>query len=344
VRLAIVMAATVAGAALFAALHPAPRDAYEAAATLVIPVQDSDAAEVAPRTLQAAELIRQPSIVGQALERAFQGSEPGRVLSGMDVEPRPRAGIVRFSVRAATARNATLLAEELARVTVEALQRGRSTGERFGLRIVGDFEVGTDRWGPTGTGDGLAAVGLVPGGRYGGSALRALCDVTAGCGVARVIQGRFQRGRPVTLTAWVRGRQPSRVLLALGSGRTNDRGGTTAAVGREWRRLEVRWVPAQDESLASLALNNAGPGLSDVDLDGVLLVTDGDRLSEAQEQRLFAERGHAYATPPRIVGSRTGRTVRWAAIGAVAGLVVGVASMVAWTLAGRRRESLSAQR
>jgi hypothetical protein len=130
----------------------------------------------------------------------------------------------------------------------------------------------------------------------------------------------------------------------LGSGRTNDRAGTTAAVDREWQRLEVRWIPARDESVVSLAVNNAGPGLSDVDIDGVLLLTDGDRLSETQEQRLFAERGHAYATPARIVGSRTGRTVRWAAIGAAAGLVVGLASVFAWTLARRRRESLSARR
>jgi hypothetical protein len=342
VRLAIVMAATVAGAALFAALHPAPRDAYEAAATLVIPVRGSATAEVAPRTLQAAELVRQPSVVGQALERALQGSEPGKVLRGMEVEPRPAAGIVRFSVRAATADNATRLAEELARVTVETLQRGRSTGERFGLRILGDFETGNDGWASTGTGDGLAAVGLVPGGRYGGSALRALCDVTAGCGAARVIEGRFLQGQPVTLTAWVRGRQPSRVLLALGSARSKDRATTTASVDREWKRLELRWIPARDERRIAVAVNNAGPGLSDVDIDGVLLLADGDRLSDAQERRLFAERGYAYATPARIVGSRTGRTLRWAAIGAAAGLAVGLAAVGAWTFALRRRERLTA--
>jgi hypothetical protein len=332
----------VAGAALFAALHPAPRDAYEAAATLVIPVRGSAAADVAPRTLQAAELVSQPSIVGEALERALQGSEPGRVLRGLDVESRPAAGIVRFSVRAATAENATRLAEALARVTVEALQRGRSTGERFGLRILGDFETGTDGWASTGTGDGLAAMGLVPGGKYGGSALRALCDVAAGCGAARVIHGRFRQGQAVTLTAWVRGRQPSRVLLALGSTGATDRAITRATVDRNWQRLEVRWVPMRDESRIFLAVNNAGPGLSDVDIDGVLLLAEGDRLSDAQEQRLFAERGYAYATQARIVGSRTGRTVRWAAIGAAAGLAVGLAAVGAWTLAVRRRERLTA--
>jgi hypothetical protein len=336
------MAATVASAALFAALHPAPRDAYEAAGTLVIPVSARGTPELKSRTLQAAELLRQPSIVSQALERALQGSEPAAALRGLEVEPRPEAGIVRFSVRAASAITAARLAEELGRVAVEALQRGRATGERFGLRIVGDFETDRDRWGPTGVGAGIAAAGLVPTGRYGGGALRALCRVAAGCGVARVIEGSFPRGRPVTMSAWIRGRQPSRVLVALGSAtRGDDRTKEEAVVGRAWRRIVVHWTPARDESLASLTVSNAGPGLSDVDVDGVLLLSGAEALSEADERRLFAERGFAYATPVRVVGSRTGRTLRWAALGAGAGLVVGLAGVVGWTLAARRRDSVS---
>jgi hypothetical protein len=157
-----------------------------------------------------------------------------------------------------------------------------------------------------------------------------------------VIQGRFRQGQPVTLTAWVRGRQPSHVLLALGSTSATDRAITRATVDRSWQRLEARWIPARDESRIFLAVNNAGPGLSDVDIDGVLLLAEGERLSAAQEQRLFAERGYAYATPARIVGSRTGRTLRWAAIGTAAGLAVGLAAVGAWTFARRRRERLTA--
>ena len=343
VRLALVIAAIVAGAAIFAALHPAPRDAYEAAGTIVIP-PGSSSAELRARTLQAAELMGQPNVVGESLERALQGSEPDEALRGLEVEPSPQTGLVRYSVRSATAETASRLAEALGRVTVESLQRGRPTGERFGLRIVGDFEVDANGWTPAGSEQGIARVGLVPGGRYGGSALRALCDVAAGCGAARVLEGRFPEGRALTLSAWVRGRQPSRVLLALGSATRSDRELVEASVGSEWKRLVVRWRPRQDESRIALGVNNAGPGLSDVDIDGVVIVTDGAPLDVAAERRVFAERGYAYATAVRIVGSRTGRTVRWAALGAGAGLLVGLAAAAAWTLASRRTRGVASER
>jgi hypothetical protein len=330
----------VAGAALFSALHPAPRDAYEAAGTIVIPA-GREAPQVEVRTRQAAELLRQPNVVGEALERALQASEPERALRGLSVEPRPDAGVVRFSVRAATAATATRLAEELGRVAVQALQRGHATGERFGLRVAGDFEVDLNGWGPTGQDEGLARVGLVPGGRYGGGALRFLCEAAEGCGVARVIEGRFPAGRPVSLSAWVRGRRPSNVLLALGSADRNDRELREAFVDESWRRLAVSWTPREAESRISLAVANAGPGLADADVDGVILVDEGAPLTEAAERRLFAERGFAYATGVRIVSSRTGSTLSWAAIGAVVGLLVGLAGVLGWTLARGRARRLS---
>jgi hypothetical protein len=330
------MAACVAGAAFFAAQHPAPRDAYKAAGTIVIPIKGEATAGATARTLQAAELLRQPYVVSEALARAQQGSEPEGVLRELDVGAKPSAGIVGFSVRAATAATAGNLAEALGRVVVGLLQLGQATGDRFGLRIVGDFEVDAEGWGATGPEDGVGLVGVFPNGRYGGSSLRALCETAEGCGAARVIEGRFPKGRPVTVTAWIRGRRPSRVLLVLGDVTGRALRDTRADVGDEWRRFAVVWTPERNERRISLQVVNGGAGPSDVMIDGVLLVTGSDAVTEGRESRIFAERGYAYTSPIRIVGSRTGSTLEWALIGAGVGLLVGLAGLGAAMLARRR--------
>jgi hypothetical protein len=340
VRLAIVMAASVAGAAVFAATHPAPRDAYEAAGAIVIPSKDGAISERVSLTRQAAELLRQPGVVSEALDRASQGSEPGSVLQRLDVKSRPEAGIVGFSVRASTRVTARTLAESLGRVVVQVIQLGQSSGELFGLRIVGDFEVGTDGWGATGPENGLGAVGIVSHGRYGGNALRVRCEVAAGCGASRVMRGQFRAGRVVTTSIWLRGRRTSSVLIVLGSASTREHADERAKVGRRWRRFVVRWTPIRNESRIAIQVVNAGPRSSDVELDGALLFTERGVLTQARERTLFAERRHAYVAPVRIVASRTGRTLTWALIGACAGLLIGLAAVSAWTFALRRHKKL----
>lgn len=339
-RLAVVLAAAVAGAALLAGLNPAPRDAYVAAGALVVVADPGAPAATSAQTLQAAEVLTLPAVVAEAAERSLLVGDGEGVRRRLDVVPRPEAGVVRYSVRGATPETAVRLGEALGRVAAEVLRVGRPPGDRFGLRVVGDFELDADGWRPAGSEAGLALVGVVPEGRYGGSALRVQCDVAAGCGAARTLEGRFSAGRPLRLSAWVRGRQPSRVLVSLGSADRVDRMSAETLVGRGWRRLAVTWRPRRDENRISLSITNPGPSSADVDIDGVVLVIERALLSGSEERRLFAARDRVYAASVRIVGVKTGPTFTWAVRGGAAGLLVGLAAVAAWTAAvGRRRRA-----
>jgi hypothetical protein len=244
-------------------------------------------------------------------------------------------------VRAATREAAGTLAGELTRAALETLQRGQPSDSTFGARIVGDFEFDNDSWAATGVGTGVAETGRVPAGRYGGGALRALCRVTTGCGVARVIEGIYPARRRVTMTLWLRGLRPSLLLLRLGAADADDDSRKQVSVGSAWQRVVVRWRPKYDRRRVALAVNNAGPGSSDVDLDGVLLLTGTGPLTVGRERRMFTEHNYAYAAPVRVVTSRTGSTLRWAAVGAGIGLAVSFVGVSAATLA-RSRKGLSA--
>lgn len=332
---ALVLCTTILGATFLAGLHPAPKNAFEASGTLVVPAESPG---VEQRTRQAAALLAQPSILATALETANVEEDAERATERLSVDPHPSAGVVGFRIAGATSDEAKRLAEGLGAATVEGLRLGGSAGP-LAPAVAGDFEGGLDNWSATGPENRRATISRTPEGKYGDGSLRIRCSGARGCGASRSLSHRFSAGRTLAVTAWVRSRQPSRVRLTLGNCCDDGVIGRPRSVGGRWRRLELGWTPLDTGSGVVLALQNVGSRPTDVDLDAVAVRDtrlSPQGLTPAEERGRFGESASAVAPPVRVVSSGTGSTLAWGAAGACLGLLIGLIGLFAARLSRRR--------
>lgn len=335
--LALVICTAILGATFLAALHPAPKEAFEATGTVVVP---ADSPGLEQRTRQVANLLRQPSMMAVALEATQSSDEAGSSAGRLSVKPDLSAGVVEFRVRGTKSDEARRLGEELSAAVVKGLRLGRSAAGRLAPQVAGDFEYGLDDWSATGPENQLATIARTPEGRYGDGALRIRCVGGEGCGAARSLNRPVRALRSLAVTAWVRSRQPSRVRLTLGTCCDDGAIGRPERVNERWRRLEVGWTPRSgDRKTVVLAMQSANPGPSEVDLDAVALRdtrSSPEAPPPAEERRRFGQSTGVVATPVRVVSSGDGSTLAWGAIGAGLGLLIGLIGVVAARLARRR--------
>jgi hypothetical protein len=335
---AAVAAATLAGAAIGAALAPPPKDAYSAE-TLV------DVRSIAPRA--PALVAAETRTLGALLRSTQARQEVATMFSGAPLgQPRivanAPAGTVRILVYAATdftARRTSGL------YLLAALEFFRAEQARvLGTVALGDFERGLDGWQETASlfvRPSVRSRRVLADARFGRASLRIDCAVR-GCGASRRVFYPFKAGVEYRFSAWVRAVAPQPAKIDAVAGVPGDRARSQEIpLGSGWTRLAVTWTPRADATSAEFALRDDSTRSSFL-ADGATFTDTAARAAPRPDAVVFARRqAEPLVYPARTTAVRRGSAAGSAAAGAGIGLGVGLAGVACFRAAVRQRRRQS---
>lgn len=326
---ALLVACVGVGAAIAAAINPAPSADFRAESVVAVAAKP-EFQPVAWRTL--GQVFALPE-VRAAIARG-SGVEPSDLRMGTLGDPRSSLITIYAdgtsagqAVRLAT--TATSVAINFLRQTVYPAPISRST-----------FDESTEGWD---IGNGIfvfpptqiqqtRAVGHGSAG-----ALTASC-AASGCGPYLVLERTFRRETAYQAVGWVKAASSTRLRIVLGSTPQDVAVGATVAGAGSWRRLSVTWIPQGNASRAVVTFQVMSRGASQFDVDDVEVGTREAIRTGAAQARAVQYRVVSGPAATSTLGA--GDTALWAAGGAIAGLLVGAAGAAAALAAARKGRRL----
>lgn len=309
---------------------------------------ENRATRVNARLRYIERFARMPDVITAAATAA--GFKPRHLAQHTKVElDEPTASLL-VSARDDTVSSAKVLAVALANQAAAGAQRAlRSSNRR--TEVLGDFEAGAGTWNALPSSPPFPATNARPGtgsGRTGSGFLAVSCRPAPGCGVTSVVNRLFENRARQRITAWARARtgKPSVRLLAgvLAKDLVESQ---SVRLGPAWRPISVTWRPSQPFASTTLGVEVDGATKSRFDLDHITLVAPHplerpdlpSQLSKKGDLRAV-DRGKYVSIPPALATGTSGRLpVAAALVGAGAGLLIGLSSMVAGGVAARRRRA-----
>jgi hypothetical protein len=173
-----------------------------------------------------------------------------------------------------------------------------------------------------------------------------VCAAAPGCGPWVRIERLFRGGTRYVATGYARATADGiRVKMVLGSSGTDVQTGEAVRLDDEWSRLSVRWTPPADVTDAELGFQVSDPRATTLDVDSVLLPTQGAvpsielprPLDPDEELRALDAGRFVTVSPGRIVSEGERVPLDWALLGLGAGLLVALAGIAGAVAARRRR-------
>jgi hypothetical protein len=284
----------------------------------------------------AATALRLPGVRSSIARVA--GVEPHLLRVGTTGEP--QSAVITVYGEGATPEQAILVANSAATATVGFL---RQVAEGA-ISVRSGFALSSESW-DLGSGVYVLRPSVTTHRRspaHGGpGSLEVLCNspVSGGCGPYVRIEGAFRKGETYDATGWIKAPPKSRIRLVLGSTPNDVAVGAQSESRAGWQRLAVSWIPHNQTSTAVAAFQLITLGQTRFIIDDVSVA-----------QRKTAGRHRAgHTTSPEIetllpaTSARRhyeGSTGAWAAGGAGAGLLIGLAGVAAAEAARRRRRDV----
>jgi hypothetical protein len=171
-------------------------------------------------------------------------------------------------------------------------------------------------------------------GHAAAGALTATCPA-AGCGPYLVVTRAFRQDTQYMALGWVKAPRNTRLRIVLGSRPQDVAVGPTVAGTGVWRRLSVPWTPRSKASAAVVTFQVTSRGASRFNIDDVEI---GSREAIRSGASPAGAASYRVVSDPTVTGTLgAGDTGAWAAGGAVAGLLVGLAGAAAAIAATRNR-------
>ncbi len=342
------------GAALGAALRPAPTALFRA--EVAIGVDTASASSAADRGTARGVLVSSAQLPAVLRDTAAAVGTPDAAEGLGDrvsVVGDPMSPIIRLQVTAETQPAANRLASVLAARAIAAAQRAMATPNGPRTAVGFGFEQDLGGWGATPSIFNLAPRSLTRtraaafAGRF---SLATDCPQrNGGCGPSVSIAGPFRIGRPQVATARVRTLTPAPATLRLvfGASPQDVKVSLTVRVGSRWRTVSVRWTPAHATSEAEVGVQTVG-GPARFAVDDVVVaegtnVRDPTRSSASAADatgaagRAAAAR-YVHVEDPVATPRAPLMTARSAAFGGGLGLLAAVGGLGAAQLARRKRD------
>ena len=331
--LIVLLAAPIAGAAIFAGLHPPPEFRYRAEANVL--AGDGEAASESLVRLAGTLLLPRILRAAGTAVGAPQPPSPERVT----VREEDRARILRVEVRDRSREAALRLVESLLAHAITFVETGDGIRDES-VAPIADFEDATDGLITT------SAFASPPwrtkrtsrAARYGEKSLRVSCRRRPACGVSLRVPFPFREGGTYLAQAWAR--SPSTrtlVSLVMGAKPSDLAAGRAERLGRGWRSYQVEWSPRRSSSHDDIALQIEGSAATTYDLDGVSLrISAARRMKDGRAFR--AARDRLLPLPAQAAGEVEPNAAPWALRGAGVGLAAGLAAVAAGAAATRRRD------
>ena len=336
----VLVVGTVAGAAVGAGLHPAPKFRYTAEAVI-----DSHGARSDYAARKRLARLVETFDLGQVTQAVRETTNlTGDIRNRVTVSANSATDLVRVKARERSPTAAVALANAYATQAVNFVKVLDSVrGERLPL---GDFESGLDGWSavsrfaapPT----SLRVVHNTA--RFSSSALRVTCAPQAGCGPSLHIYYPFEARTIYEAAGWARastGRP--RTTMVFGANPSDYTAIVPIRLRKSWTRYRVRWNPRHDHPVAELTFQTAAKRPAQFYVDGVSMsvgVSNVARRSDggANEARVFTNRLSADISPASPGRTIRSRTARWAVIGAVVGLAAALWTVgIGWSATRRRQ-------
>ena len=335
-RVSLVIVACVgAGAALGAGTHPRPPTEFRAESVLAVRAPTPGLQSVAWHTLVQALTL--------PLLRAEIAQLAGQEMSALRIGIRgdPESSLVAVYADATSAPRADSLANAAASVAVNFLRE-----PAYASTITqSKFDNSTEGW------DVGAGIFVLPANQilqthllaHSGSGSLAVTCLSAGCGPYLVLARAFRRGATYTASGWVYARPSTRMRIVLGSTPQDVSVGATTSGANRWRRLSVEWTPQSEATSAVVTFQVMSSGSSRFNIDDVEV---GPRAAvkpgATQTVTSKASKAQYSVVTPADVSGTLGSddTAGWAAGGAGAGLLIGIAVAAAGTAAARRRRPI----
>lgn len=345
---------TVGGAAAGALAGADPRPSGENAEVLLAvdprwPAFADDSAAVTSRLRYIQGFERVPEVLAAAGHEA--GVAPRSIAQRTEVQRDGDLAALRVSARYATVSTAQTVATALANEMAAAAQRSlRSAGSR--TEVVGDFEAGNGSWAPLSSQATLppTTIKTVTGSAYAGTAfLRVACRPTPGCGVVASTKRLIRARAPYRLGARARAQTglPS-VRLVLGAPPSDVAESREVRLDRSWRQIFVSWRPSRSAGSATLAVEVAGAGRNEIELDAVTIRAPQaperrqlpSGLSRQLELRAVDKAQYVVVSSPTPTGTSGRLPAASTLAGAGAGLLIAVSGLATGAAAARRRERI----
>lgn len=349
----VVVALPIAGAAIGAGTHAQPVSRYGAAAAIVVDLNSGGTTEAAAQ-LRRAELVARaaglPEVLAAARTMVASRRSNDEIAERVGVDFVPGSSLVRIKAREDSEPQALALANAVA---LQAFSFARRIGlTRAGSTVLGDFEDPVSEWGATQSlfnTPPRALRHVTRGAKFGSGSLRIECPATPACGPVVQVSQHFRRRVTYVATGWAKTPNAADVSMVLGDSPRDVNTGTPRRLGPGWRRLTVSWTPTGDSTSAELGFRTSSTDAAVFEIDGVRLLDPAGLSAEALEvsrssdARAFADARFATVSPARTTGSSESRglTVRWAIIGALAGLAIVLPALGSGAAARRvrRRDS-----
>jgi hypothetical protein len=323
----LLVACMAIGAALAAAINPAPSAHVRAESVVAVAVAKPEFQSVAWQTLG--------QVLGLAEVRAEiargAGVEPSAVRIGTLGDP--HGSLVTIYADGSSPNQADLLASTAMSVGLNFLRQTvypapitRST-----------FDASPEGW-DLGTGIFVFAPSQLLQtralGHAAAGAVTATCPA-AGCGPYLVLDRAFRRATDYVAAGWVKAPTNTRLRIVLGSTPQDVAVGPAIAGTGRWRRLSATWTPQAKASRAVVTFQVVSLGASRFDVDDVEVGARGAIRTGASPVGAATYR---VVSDPAVTGTLgAGDTAAWAAGGTVAGLLVGLAASAGAIAAARNR-------
>jgi hypothetical protein len=180
---------------------------------------------------------------------------------------------------------------------------------------------------------------------HSGSGSLAVTCLAAGCGPYLVLARAFRRGVTYTASGWVKAHPGTRMRIVLGSTPQDVSVGAMTSGTNRWRRLSVGWSPRSKATNAVVTFQVMSSGSSRFNIDDVEVGPQATIKAGASPTDTVkaGEPQYRVVTPADVSSTLSpDDTAGWAAGGAGAGLLVGIAAAAAGTAAARRRRFIDA--
>jgi hypothetical protein len=346
---AIVVVATIIGAAVGALLSRTSGGSQRAATTLLVNAAwRGDSLDPATRTRRLSDALRGPETIAAAVGDLSLPLTVETVRREVEVRADPRAARIGISAAGRTTPDAIQLTDSLA-VHAVAQLTVRPPRAVPGHTVVGDFEGSDDGWeASTASGTAGRLERAIPA-RYNGSAIKLTCVASERCSAAVPVATAFRRGSRHAVAIWVRATTSAGVDLRFGAPGQHP-GTGSASVATAWRRIQAPWTPERTTDQAGIVLSARLPAGHALLLDGVTLNSGASAspnarpLAPEREATMFAARPYAVWSPPSFIGRDPAPTAGWALVGAATGLVIALATSLTAIAARRRRADLVRER
>jgi hypothetical protein len=324
----VLLACIGLGAAIGAGLHPAASAHFRAEAQLAAITSNPAEEPVVWHTFRQALTVA--SVRTNVARTA--GVEPSELRIGMGGDP--QSSLITVYAYGDSADQADLLANTAAAAGVNFLSQSVYAPPV----VTSTFDESSEGWD---VGPGIFLLPPNPSqqtralGHARPGALTAMCTnrLAGDCGPYLSIPRPFLRGVTYTAAGWVQTQPGVRIRLVLGSSAGNVAVGAISSGTSQWQRLSVQWLPRSNSSKAVAAFQVMSVGTSHLAIDDVEV---GPRA--VVQRSGFGARQAPHFKTVLSAESRSvldsSKTTAWAIGGAGAGLLVGVAALVAGMIAG----------